>query len=642
MLLIHAHQVSKQYVEDWVLKEISCEIKSRDRIGLVGRNGGGKTTLLRLLTGKEKAEQGDVHTQKGLNIGYLEQEFGPYLHFTVEGVIDMAFHELNQLENHMRKLEVCMSDPAIHESQLSQVLTEYDSVVKRFELSGGYEKEAKKLKACTGLGISEEMLSRTFADLSGGEKTKVALAKVLLEQPTLLLLDEPTNHLDVDAIEWLENFLQEYPGAVLIVSHDRYVLDRIAIQIWDLEDGELTVYQGNYSEFVREKEKRLLLQFEQYQEQQKKIKKMQETIKQLREWANQANPPNAGLHRRASSMEKALQRMEKQRRPILERSSIGLSFGANDRSGNDVILLEKVAKSFGDNGLFENVNLHVRYGERIAIIGKNGCGKSTLIRIILGREAPDLGSVTLGSRVKVGYLSQYGIEADAGQTVIQAFREQIPVDEGKARQLLAKFLFYGSAVFAEVQSLSGGEKMRLRLAQLMHQHVNLLVLDEPTNHLDIESREVLEEALEQFDGTVIAISHDRYFLNQVFNKMYWLENRSLNLYLGNYDEAKQKRAELARLETVEPNRIRNKNAENKTNTKGKRKQPFEPYNQQEAIEKRIIETEEQLSRLDDQLYQSNEQNPDQLHAWMEEKLEIEALRAQLYEQLEKMLSQEEM
>ncbi|XEC94544.1 ribosomal protection-like ABC-F family protein [Paenibacillus tarimensis] len=643
MLLIQAHQVTKQYADDWVLQEVSCEIKSRDRIGLVGRNGSGKTTLLNLFIGKEKADRGGVHIQKGLNIGYMEQQFEHLLHFTVDEVINLAFHDLKQQEQNMRKLEVRMSDPALNESQLAAVLKEYDAAMKQFELQDGYEMEAKKLKTCTGLGITETMLSQSFADLSGGEKTKVILAKVLLEQPSLLLLDEPTNHLDVDAIEWLEQFLHNYPGAVLIVSHDRYVLDRVATQIWDVEDGELTVYPGNYSEFVREKEKRLLLQFEQYQEQQKKIKKMQETIKQLREWANQANPPNAGLHRRAASMEKALQRMEKIKRPILERSTIGLSFDADDRSGKDVIRLEKLSKTYADTCLFENIDLQVRYRERIAIIGKNGSGKSTLLRIILGQVQSDLGTVLLGSRTKVGYLSQYGIETDGQQTVIEAFREQVPVEEGKARQLLARFLFYGSAVFGKVQSLSGGEKMRLRLAQLMHQHVNLLILDEPTNHLDIESREVLEEAIQQFDGTVVAISHDRYFLNQVIEKMYWLEHGRLNLYLGNYDEAKRKREQSSRHAEAELNLYRHRPgiAGGGTETNVIRKKRPERSQQKETIEKDIAEIESQLSRLDDQLYQSEDQSPDQLQVWMEEKQELETKREQLYERLEIILSEEE-
>lgn len=643
MLLIHTHQLSKQYADDWILQDISCEIKSRDRIGLVGRNGCGKTTLLRLLTGLEKADRGDVHIQKGLHIGYLEQHFEPYLQLTVDEVLQLAFQDLQQLEHQMRKLESLMSDPTVQPTRLAEILKEYDSVVKRFELADGYEMEAKKIKVCTGLGLLAEMLKQRFDDLSGGEKTKVVLAKVLLEQPSLLLLDEPTNHLDVDAIEWLERFLQEYAGAVLVVSHDRYVLDRISTQIWDLEDGELTVYPGNYSEYVQEKEKRLLLQFEQYQEQQKKIKKMRETIKQLREWANQANPPNAGLHRRAGSMEKALERMEKIKRPVLDRSSIGLSFTAYERSGNNVVQLENISKSYGDNILFKNIDLQVRYRERIAIIGKNGCGKSTLLRIVLGELNPDQGTVTLGSRAKVGYLSQYGIETDAQQTVIEAFREQVPVEEGLARHLLAKFLFYGFSVFGKVESLSGGEKMRLRLAQLMHQHVNMLILDEPTNHLDIESREVLEEAIEQFDGTVIAISHDRYFLNQLFEKMYWLEHHKLNLYLGNYDAAKQKRAQLLREAAADQVQIENKKSvETGTKTKVKDKRDAAPSIQKNTIEQQISKMEEELSRLEDLLYHSDEQSAEQLQSWAQEKETLEEQRDQLYEQWEMLLAEEVM
>jgi ATP-binding cassette, subfamily F, member 3 len=357
-------------------------------------------------------------------------------------------------------------------------------------------------------------------------------------------LDEPTNHLDLMAVEWLGNFLKEYNGTVLVISHDRYFLDEVVNKVIDLEDGEITTYHSNFTGFIKEKEERLLREFQAYEEQQKKIKKMKETIKKLREWANRANPPNAGLHRRARNMERALERMEKLQRPVLNRKKMNLEMDASDRSGKDVIVLKDVAKRFDDKQLFENINMHVTYQERAAIIGENGTGKSTLLKMILQQLEPDAGEVRIGSNVKIGYLSQNIFSTIEDETVIEAFRDEVNVTEGEARRILARFMFYGYQVFQKVSQLSGGERMRLRLAQLMHQDINLLILDEPTNHLDIDSREVLEEALEDFQGSLLAVSHDRYFLNKLFGKIYWIEAKQIHCFEGDYTWAKEKMAEV--------------------------------------------------------------------------------------------------
>ncbi|HET7658636.1 MAG TPA: ABC-F family ATP-binding cassette domain-containing protein [Bacillales bacterium] len=449
-----------------------------------------------------------------------------------------------EMEKQMEKVAIEMSGPAATDpNELNRLLEKYDGLQQAFERGDGYLIETRIERVVSGLGINKDFLDRRFKTLSGGEKTKVGLAAALLEEPDLLLLDEPTNHLDLASIEWLEEFLQNYNGAVLVVSHDRYFLDKVVSQIYDLDDGELQVYRGNYSTFVSEKDERLLAQFQQYQEQQKKIKKMKEAIKRLREWANRGNPPNDGMHRRAGSMEKALERMEKLDRPVLEHRKIGLELESANRSGRDVAVLEDVKKSFAERTLYEKVNLLVRSGEKVAIIGENGSGKSTLLKMLMGQLEPDEGSAKLGNSVKTGYLSQNGLEGYENETVVAAFREEVVMTEGQARQILARFLFYGPAVFRKVQGLSGGERMRLRLAQLMYQDVNFLVLDEPTNHLDIESREVLEEAVAEFSGTVLAVSHDRYFLNKLFQPTYWLEEGSLIKYEGNYDFAREKRSE---------------------------------------------------------------------------------------------------
>lgn len=546
-MICSVNQVGKTYGERWVLDSVSLQIRQQDRLGLVGANGSGKTTLLRLLAGRETPDRGEIYLKKGAKVGYLEQVPNPGKSATVEEVLRQPFSELAALEEQMNQLAEKMAQPGIEkEDQLQQLLSRYQTCQESFERKGGYEIDAHIKRVTQGLGLGGQMQSRPFLSLSGGEKTKVGLARILLMAPDLLLLDEPTNHLDLASLEWLEEYLNQYSGAVVMVSHDRYFLDRTVQSIVDLEEGEVTCYQGNYTSFVKAKEDCLMAQFQAYQEQQKKIKKMREAIKRLREWANRGNPPNDGMHRRAASMEKALNRMEKVKRPVLERKKMGISFEMGQRSGQDVVRFRDVSKTYNNRRLFHKVNLLVRFGERQAIVGENGSGKSTLLKLMLDQEIPDQGQVQVGSSVKVGYLSQEGWQGDEDLTVSEAFRQSVSVSEEESRRILARFLFYGYAVFRRVKNLSGGERMRLRLAQIMHQDVNVLLLDEPTNHLDIDSREVLEDALADFPGTIVAVSHDRYFLNRLFQVVNWLESECLTRYEGNYDEARRKRNNLGK------------------------------------------------------------------------------------------------
>ena len=541
MIVCSVNNVAKTYGGNLIFEDLSLEIKDKERIGLVGRNGSGKTTLIRLLAGEESPDSGQIHWKKEASIGYLTQIPDYHDSTTTKGVLKSAFTSLLQMEEKMKKIEADMgmeTDP----DKLQKSIGEYGDLQDQYAMNGGYEIESNIEKIVRGLNI-QSLLDQPFSRLSGGEKTKVGLGLMLLKQPDLLLLDEPTNHLDLMAVEWLGNFLREYSGTVLVISHDRYFLDEATNKIIDLEDGGVTTYHTNFSGFVKEKEEKLLREFKAYEEQQKKIKKMKEAIKRLREWANRANPPNADLHRRARNMERALERMEKLNRPILNRKKMRLEMDASDRSGNDVIILNDVSKQFGDKLLFEDVNLHLAYKERAAIVGENGTGKSTLLNIILQQLSPDQGEVRIGSRVKIGYLSQNIFSTIESETVIETFRDEVNVAEGEARRILARFMFYGYDVFQKVSQLSGGERMRLRLAQLMYQDINLLVLDEPTNHLDIESREVLEEALEDFQGSILAVSHDRYFLNKLFDKIYWIGSKKVYCFEGDYTWAKEKMIE---------------------------------------------------------------------------------------------------
>ncbi|MGE1043679.1 ribosomal protection-like ABC-F family protein [Bacillus wiedmannii] len=622
MTICSVNNVTKSFGGNIIFENISLEIKNGERVGLVGRNGSGKTTIFQLLTGMESLDVGAIHMKKGTRIGHVAQipKFDEGM--TVYDVLSSTFKTEKELEREMRALEKNMAEE-LEPSALQKLMERYGVIQEKFAFLGGYEIEANLMKVANGLQVTE-LFPRSFLDLSGGEQTKVSLAYMLLQKPDLLLLDEPTNHLDLFAVEWLEQFLKEYNGTVMVISHDRYFLDEVVTKIFDLEDGEIHVYHTNYSQFVDEKEERLLQEFQAYQEQQKKIKKMKEAIKRLREWANQANPPNEGLHKRARSMERALERIEKLKKPILERKQMGLQFEGQERSGKDVVLMKEVSKGFAGHPLFNEANLHVRFQERAAIVGRNGTGKTTLLKLLLEEIKPDAGEIRIGSSVKIGYLSQHAY-GNMKSNVLEAFREYVAVTEGEARHILAKFLFYGPAVFKKVTQLSGGEKMRLRLAQLMYQDINFLILDEPTNHLDIESREVLEEALEQYNGTILAVSHDRYFLNKLFEKTYWIDEHKLFEFAGNYAWARQKWEEKLEKQVIKQQR------------QGRKSMATAPVKKKEVRNVEDIETE--LMHVEEDIYMleckmEHVVDVEMLEQLYEEKTKKELLRADLYNELE--------
>lgn len=632
MIICAAKQLGKMYGAHWVFEDIEFEIQEGEKVGIVGCNGSGKTTLLKILAGVERGDRGELHIRKGTKIGYLAQIPDHYTGLRVKEVLELPFADVIEMERCMEQLEKEMTKTGSHDPQkLSLLLEQYAKLQTDFEYLGGYSYHARIAEVCQGLGIDADMLEMEFGSLSGGEKTKISLASILMKKQDLLLLDEPTNHLDLFAIEWLEEFLRQYNGTVILISHDRFFLDKVVKRILDLENGELIGYKGNYSQFVQEKQERLLAEFQEYQEQQKKIKKMEEAIKRLREWANRANPPNAGMHRRASSMQKALDRMVRLKRPVLERRKIGLSFEMEQRSGKDVIIVEQIYKSFGEKRILHGVDLLVRYRERVAIVGGNGQGKTTLIKLILGEILPDAGLVRLGSGVKIGYLSQSGIEANDEKSVIEYFRDQISVTEGEARHILARFLFYGASVFRKIKDLSGGERMRLRLAQLMNQEINLLILDEPTNHLDIDSREVLEEAIADFAGTILAISHDRYFLNKVFHTTYWLESGRLTRYEGNYDYAYRRRKEILSSAGNQSNILKQK--EQRGILRKER-----PAISLEQIESEISIIEQEIDQLDKEIEEEvGRSNFSQIEMLLRKKDDLEQRRAEWYARLENVI-----
>lgn len=540
----------KKYMDSTlVLKDITFQAYAGEKVGIVGANGCGKSTLLKLIAGIEPMnywpgypqtssfgyDEGFISIPEKATVAYLEQipRYGDDV--KVIDVLNLAFEEVHTIEREMRELEAKMK--ALQGEELEKELKRYSHLAIRFEVMGGYAVEEKLSRICTGLKFEEPFLNKEFSLLSGGEKTTVVLGKLLMDNPDILLLDEPTNHLDMSAIEWLEGYINSYKGIVLIVSHDRYFLDNTVKKIVEIEDMEATAYKGNYSAYARQKDENLRIQYENYLEQQKKIHSMEKAIKDLRDWAYRAD--NNKFFRRAASMQIKLDKMAKVERPVFEKQNMKLDLKTSQRSGYETIKAAALSKSFGEKVLFSNAQLFIRYGERAALIGPNGSGKTTFLKMLLGEETPDSGTVETGANTMIAYLPQRIAFNNEEQTVLDCFREDISILEGKAREYLSKYMFYGNSVFKKVRQLSGGEKIRLKLAKLLYDPVNLLILDEPTNHLDIDSIETVEEALEQFDGTIFFISHDRYFINKIGQRVIAIEDYALKSYQGNYDDYKK-------------------------------------------------------------------------------------------------------
>ncbi|MCB2361766.1 ribosomal protection-like ABC-F family protein [Clostridium estertheticum] len=542
MIEIELKEVEKYFGGNRILSNISFEVHRNERVGLIGKNGTGKTTIFKIIAGMENKDNGSISIRKNSTIGYLEQIPDYPKHFKVIDVLKTAFRIQYEINKELKIIEVKMG--ILNGNELECVLRKYGELNELYQAKGGYEIEEKMSKVCIGLKFEEETLDREFMTLSGGEKTIVMLGKILLENPEILLLDEPSNHLDVTSIEWLENYLKSYKGTVVIISHDRYFLDRVVTKIVEIEDGETSLYNGNYSYYVIEKQRRIFEEFEAYKDQQKKIKAMEKAIKRLREWATQGD--NEKFFKRAESMQKRLDKVERVDKPIINGAKIKLDFAKTDRSGTDVVRLKGICKKFEHKKVLEDLQLDVRNSESTALLGSNGSGKSTIIKIILGQVIPDKGQVKLGSNIKIGYLPQNITFHNEELTVLEAFRDGITVSEGEARGILAKFLFYGERVFKKVKNLSGGEKSRLKLCILIQNDINLLILDEPTNHLDIDSREMLEESLLIFAGTILFISHDRFFINKLAKRILEIEDKKIVSYDGDYEYYREKKNEFER------------------------------------------------------------------------------------------------
>ncbi len=541
MIEISVSGLSKEFeVGKKILDGLTFQVDSGERVGLLGKNGAGKTTLFKILTGEMDWDDGEVVLAPGRRIGLISQIPVYPDGYTVEMVLNTAFERLTAIEQEMRQLTNRMAegdgDPAI--------LRRYDALTVSFEAGGGYDTATALNKVCNGLGIPQDMREQFFDDLSGGERTRVNLARLILEDTDVLLLDEPTNHLDLHATEWLEEYLDKFKGTVLAISHDRWFLDRVVDRIVELENGKAEFYAGNYSFYVLEKERRYEERLKQYEKEQAKIAQLEKAAEQLRIWAYSGNDKT---FRRAKSMEKRIERMRTTDKPT-KAKAMTAGFGEKDFRGDEVFTVKDLAKGYDGRTLFSDINLEVIGGERIALLGDNGTGKSTFLKILLGEEIADAGKIRFGPTVKAGYLPQIVQFEHPERNLVDTMLYETNCTAQEARDRLASFMFRGEDVFKQVSALSGGERSRLRLCILMGQKINLLVLDEPTNHLDIASREWIEAAVEGYEGVLLFVSHDRYFIDRFASRIWMLENRQITDFKGDYESFKARQERLAALQ----------------------------------------------------------------------------------------------
>jgi len=535
MLEIGFNNVKKNFGYKDILNGLSFEVISGDRLAIIGKNGSGKTTILNILANIETADSGLVTIRNNATVGYLKQtEEIIEDEVNVNDVIKTGQKELMNLEKKMLDIAKEMENS---NCEISKLLKQYERIQNEYIAGGGYELEESFNKICTGCKISKEMLEKSYNMLSGGEKTIVNIARVLYSKPDILLLDEPTNHLDVQATEWLEGFIKKYNGTVIIISHDRYFIDKVATKTLLIENGVGELYYGNYSYFLKEDEKRVMSQFENYKNQQKQIKAMEESIKKLREFGTRAG--NEMFFKRAFSIQKRLEKLDVTQRPITEKA-IPLNFEIKNRSGKNVIGIKDLEIVLGNRVLLNNANMNIYYGDKVCLLGKNGSGKSTLIKTILGEIKPNIGEIIIGSNVNIGYIPQKISFENEQNTILSIFGEYCKGTETQKRSKLARFMFNGENVFKKVGNLSGGERVKLKLACLMEQDVNCIVLDEPTNHIDINTRETLEDTLKEYKGTIIFVTHDRYFANKLAGKIIEINNKKIYEFMGNYDDYKNK------------------------------------------------------------------------------------------------------
>lgn len=607
MIEVGISSLTKLYSTNRIFENVTFDVKTKDRIGLIGRNGTGKTTLLKIIAGHEDYQGGQVFMKKGLTVGYLSQIPNYEDNNTVLDVLNEAFENLHAIKKEMDEIEKAFD--CLTGDELQNAIYKYSSLHDSYELSGGYSINEKINRILYGLEISENMQKMEFNRLSGGEKTKVVLGKILLEEPELLLLDEPSNHLDIKSVEWLEGYLSTYDGTIVAVSHDRYFLDRVVNKIVELDSDGVQIYFGNYSKYVAEKELRFLQAMKEYENQQNKIKKMEEQIQRYRIWGEMRDSDK--MYKRAKELEKRLEKIDRLDKPFIDKRTANFKINSMERTGKEVVKVEGIGKAYGKK-LFSDVSFTLFFSDSMCILGENGAGKSTILKIILDEIQPDSGNVKIGSNVKIGYLSQEVSFDNEDISIVDYFSYHYGISLREARMELAKILFTGEDVFKRISALSGGEKSRLKLGMLMHENVNTLILDEPTNHLDIESREVLEESLINYDGTLLFVSHDRYFVDKIATCIGELENKKFKLYNFDYEGYKQEKQRVAdSIQNVSPEIKKEKTfSQNKENMlKKKEEQKAREKMQRDYIklENRIFETENKIMELENTLNSNSDE-----------------------------------
>ena len=623
MIVMQTNQLTKSFGVNEVLKGINLTVQDRHRVGLVGSNGSGKSTLLKILAGKDHYDGGTLSMTRGLRIGYHTQLDDLTSPLTVWQEMETCFEDTFRMEEKLREMEARMGE--IHESDpegFARLSEEYTRLTDRFEEEDGYAWRSRLQGVLTGLGFTSAQYEQTVASLSGGERTRLKLGKLLLAKTDLLLLDEPTNHLDLNSMQWLEDYLRAYKGAVVVVSHDRYFLDAVCNSIAELSFGRIEQYEGNYTRYLKLREEVMVRRMKEYTLQQKEIAREEAIIAQFRAYNTEA------AHIKAKSREKRLNMIERVDKPV-EEHNVYFRFHAGRGTGNDVLMCENLSKSFGARQLFHDLNLHVRAGERIALLGANGVGKTTLLKILTGRERPDTGEVRFGSGVEVGYYDQQQEGLSPDKTVLDEVWDDFHrLDQTEVRGALGLFLFTGDDVLMPISTLSGGEKGRVALTKLMLKKDNVLLLDEPTNHLDMDSREVLEDALENFPGTILAISHDRYFINRFATKVCVLEAGGVKEYLGNYDDYFEKINRQQAPDSENAGMTKTAMDKEKRKSREEEKRIREKKNAIAAAEKAIATAEEEAAEMEAQLadpatYQDAEKAAQLAKAYQLKKDEIE-------------------
>ena len=637
MIVLSCNNLNKSFGIDSILENVNFTVNEYDKIGIIGVNGTGKTTLFKIISGIYGYDSGDIYTSKDCEIGYLEQNTNFHSENTILEEVLEVFKDVIEMEKYLRDLEHKISEESsnTNSTTLEKLMNEYSNKLEAFSDMNGYGYKSEAKGVLKGLGFSDEDMDKPISILSGGEKTRVLLGKLLLKKPTLLLLDEPTNHLDSEAIEWLEVFLKQYKGTVILISHDRYFLDQVVNRIFEIHNKKLKTYNGNYSDFIKASAIEKELELKKFEDQQKDIKKQEESIERLKAFGREKHL------KRARSKEKALAKVDVLDKPEVYRKKAKIEFNPSVTSGNDVLQLRDISMGYGERILFKDLNLDIYRGEKVALIGANGIGKSTLFKIIMNEITPLSGDIKFGTNVNVSYFHQEQKTLNLDNTIIdEIWEDNKQLTQTSLRTMLGAFLFEGEEVFKKISTLSGGERARVAILKLILSNANLLLLDEPTNHLDIDSKEVLEEALSSYTGTIFTISHDRYFLNTVVDKVLVLDENGITEYLGNYDYYIEKKKQVQEMNTVEVIEEKTKTQLKEEKRKEREQREAEKKNRvkRQNIEKEIEETEAKIEEMDVLLCQEEVySNPEKSKDVSLQKASLEEKLSALYEEWESLM-----